>query len=121
MSSGGYFFKPLIVFPAQFADVPGGTLFQLGMICFVPSHKGVKGLELAPAHKLLFGRLRQKAAALPAADYLVYLLHQIVGKHNMCPSVHNVRGLPIRVGLAMPTESLTCRGSDNGSTGLLPI
>ena len=74
ISAGGYLFEALIIFTAQFADVFGRTLFQLGMILLIPCHERVEGLQLAQAPKLLFSSLGKKAAALPAADQAVNLL-----------------------------------------------
>jgi hypothetical protein len=86
--AGGYFFKALVVFTTQLADVFGGALLQFRVVLFVPGHQLIKGLELTPPHEFLLGRLGDKNAALPTAHQGVNVLDQLIREDNMCSSVH---------------------------------
>ena len=86
--AGGYFFKSALVFLAQFADVLGSSLLQLGMVFLFPGNESVKGLKLAATHEFFLGGLGDEAAALAVAHQGIDFLDQLGGQYYMGSFVH---------------------------------
>lgn len=90
MPAGSYFFKALLAFLAQFSYPFGGTLFQFRVVFVLPGHQFVECFELAQTHQLTFGRLGQKAAALPGADHGIDVSDELFRQNHVCPFVHEL-------------------------------
>lgn len=62
----------------------GRALFQFRVVFVLPSAGGsFEGCNLTQANQLAFGRLRQKAAALAAADNNINVFDKLLRKNDM--------------------------------------